>query len=54
MLNISKSEKDYLLNHGCQWHVHIFASTTRRHYYAREDQRIINLLEKKRQQEVVK
>ena len=48
MIEISKSEKDYLLANHCYWHTHIFASTTRRHYYAREDERILQLLARKR------
>lgn len=49
MVEITKGECEYLLAHHCYWHTHIFASTTRRHYYAREDERIIQLIMQKRQ-----
>ena len=48
MIEITKGEKDYLLANHCYWHTHIFASTTRRHYYAREDERILSLLAQRR------
>ena len=48
MIEISKKEKDYLIANGCRWHNEIFASTTRRHYYAREDARVMRLIAKQR------
>lgn len=52
MVEITKNEVDYLLKHKCFWHTHIFSSTTRRHYYAREDDRILRLLQQKRSREI--
>ena len=52
MVEISKSDRDYLLAKGYKWHTHIFASTTRRHYYAVEDPRVLKALDYKRRQEV--
>jgi len=53
MIKITKNEKDYLLNNGCQWYRDIHASTTRRHYYATENNRVKKLLDKYKRQVTV-
>lgn len=44
MINITKNEKEYLLQKGCRWYEEIHASTTRRHYYATETPKVKRLL----------
>ena len=53
MIKIIKREKDYLIANGCQWFEDIHASTTRRHYYATENQKVKDILEKYKRQTVV-
>lgn len=50
MIRISKNERDYLIQKGCRWHKDITASTTRRHYYAIESKKVIELLRRYREQ----
>ena len=53
MVKITKSEKDYLLSKGCRWHKEIMASYTRRHYYAIESQKVIDLLNQYRDSVII-
>lgn len=46
MVHITKGEKNYLLSKGYKLHKDIFCSATKRHFYAREDKKILEELEK--------
>ena len=48
MINITKAEKNYLLKKGYRYHKDVFSSATKRHFYAREDKRILEELRKYR------
>ena len=53
MIEISKNEKNYLVENGCRWYEDIHASTTRRHYYATESPKVKSLLNKYKRQTAV-
>lgn len=53
MIKITKNEKEYLLNNGCQWHEEIMAPITKRHYYAIESVKVKDLLNKYREKTLV-
>ena len=54
MIKITKSEKDYLLSMGCKWHDEIMTSYKHRHYYAVESYRVLSMLRKYREDQIVK
>lgn len=42
MIKINKQERDYLLKHGCDWHIEL--NKTVHHYYACECEKVFELL----------
>lgn len=49
MIKINKDERDYLLSHGCEWHMEL--NKTVHHYYACECDKVLTLLNQFREGE---
>jgi len=45
VIEITKNEKDYLVSHGCHWHYDVMTTVHKKHYYARECEKVFKLLE---------
>lgn len=50
MVEVTKSEVNFLEGKGCRWHEEIFSTVNRRHYYAVEIPWVINCLQKYRKE----
>lgn len=54
VIEISNLEKNFLVSRGCRWHRDIMASLSRAHYYAKDCEKVNNLLKEYRSQYVKK
>lgn len=45
VIEITKKEKEYLLEHGCHWHYDVMSTVHKKHYYARECEKVSKLLD---------
>lgn len=54
MIKITKNEKNYLLSEGCKLHDEIIVSYKHRHYYAVESYKVLSMLRKYREDQIVK